>query len=483
MMRFFDYYTMRIYFNLSRNLWLIGLMLPVLFSCKSRKKDNPKPNFIVIFCDDLGYGDLGCFGSEVHQTPHIDQMAEEGVKLTSFYSTCSVSTPSRASLLTGCYPQRIDMAEMKKEGFRSVLTPQAQKGLNPSEITIAEILKKQGYATACIGKWHLGDQPKFFPTRQGFDTYYGIPYSNNMSNPDNPLPLLRDEEIIEAPVDQNTITKRYTLEAIDFIKENSNQPFFIYLPHTMPHNPVHASEKFRGKSDNGIYGDAVEEIDWSVGEILQCLKKEGLDEQTMVVFTSDNGAAQQFGGSNKPLSGWKGRTMEGGMRVPCIMRWPGKIPQGGEVDEITTTMDLLPTIHSVVYQESFDQRVIDGHNIFPLLSGKSEKSVYEAFFYYDRDQLQAVRSGKWKLVLPLENRFKAHYTDETEAVETQLYNLKQDIGEEHNVASEYPQVVKDLMRKAEMARQTLGSQDNPSEYVRPAGRVLAPESLQNFKNE
>jgi arylsulfatase A-like enzyme len=474
---------MRINFNFSNSLWLFGFMLPVLFSCKSREKKNSKPNFIVIFCDDLGYGDLGCFGSEVHQTPHIDQMAEEGVKLTSFYSTCSVSTPSRASLLTGCYPQRIDMAEMKKEGFRSVLTPRAHKGLNPSEITIAEILKKQGYATACIGKWHLGDQPKFLPTRQGFDTYYGIPYSNNMSNPDNPLPLLGDEEIIEAPVDQNTITKRYTREAIDFIKENSNQPFFIYLPHTMPHNPVHTSEKFRGQSDNGLYGDAVEEIDWSVGEILQCLKKEGLDEQTMVVFTSDNGAAEQFGGSNKPLSGWKGRTMEGGMRVPCIMRWPGKIPQGRKVDEITSTMDLLPTIHSVVYQESFDQRMIDGHNIFPLLSGKSEKSVYEAFFYYDRDQLQAVRSGKWKLVLSLENRFKAHYTDETEAVETQLYNLKQDIGEEHNVASEHPQVVEDLMRKVEIARKTLGSQDNPSEYVRPAGRVVAPESLQNSKNE
>ena len=270
-----------------------------------------KTNFIIIFCDDLGYGDIGCFGSKKHRTPNIDRMAAEGMRFTSFYVTSGVCTPSRSSLMTGCYPRRVNMHESDRN--ECVLFPVARKGLNPNEITIAEVLKSQGYATACVGKWHLGDQPEFLPTSQGFDYYYGIPYSNDMGGNQrskNPsLPLLRNTKVIEAPANQNTLTKRYTRQVIKFITENKDRPFFVYLPHTMPHNPVHSSEKFHGKSANDGYGDAVEEIDWSTGEILAALSKLGIDERTLVVFTSDNGAAQRWGGSNLPLSGFKGSTM------------------------------------------------------------------------------------------------------------------------------------------------------------------------------
>jgi len=280
-------------------------------SAVARDRAAIKPNFIIIFCDDLGYGDVGCFGSEKHRTPNINRMAAEGMRFTSFYVTSGVCTPSRSSLMTGCYPRRVNMHESDRN--ECVLFPVARKGLNPDEITIAEVLKAQGYATACVGKWHLGDQPEFLPTSQGFDYYFGIPYSNDMGanqrNSNPPLPLVRNKKVIEAPADQNTLTQRYTQEVIKFITANKDTPFFIYLPHTMPHNPVHSSEKFRGRSANGGYGDSVEEIDWSTGEILAALKKLDIDERTLVVFTSDNGAAPRWGGSNLPLSGWKGSTM------------------------------------------------------------------------------------------------------------------------------------------------------------------------------
>ncbi|MHC4679560.1 MAG: sulfatase-like hydrolase/transferase, partial [Planctomycetota bacterium] len=390
-----------------------------------------KPNFIIIFCDDLGYGDIGCFGSKKHRTPNIDTMAAEGMRFTSFYVTSGVCTPSRSSLMTGCYPRRVNMHQSNRN--ECVLFPVAQKGLNPNEITIAEVLKAQGYATACVGKWHMGDQPEFLPTSQGFDYYYGIPYSNDMgarqrsTNP--PLPLLRNETFIEAPADQNTLTQRYTEQVVKFITANRDKPFFVYLPHTMPHNPVHSSENFHGKSANDGYGDCVEEIDFSTGEILAALKRLALDERTLVVFTSDNGAASRWGGSNLPLSGWKGSTMEGGMREPCVMRWPGKIPAGATCREITSTLDLLPTLARLAGTREPQDRIIDGKDIRPLMTGRpGAKSPHEAFYYYQMDQLQAVRSGRWKLHLPLKVK-RANWGKGTPDRPMKLYDLEADVGE------------------------------------------------------
>ncbi len=438
-----------------------------------------KPNFIIIFCDDLGYGDLGCFGSKKHRTPNIDRMAHEGMRLTSFYVTSGVCTPSRASLMTGCYPRRVNMHQ--NTSGECVLFPVAKKGLNPDEVTIAEVLKKRGYATACIGKWHLGDQPAFLPTRQGFDYYFGIPYSNDMGggqrgkNP--PLPLVRNEKVIEAPANQNTLTKRYTEEAVKFITLNKDKPFLLYLPHAMPHNPVHASEKFRGKSANGGYGDAVEEIDWSTGEILAALRKLGIDERTLVLFTSDNGAASRWGGSNTPLSGWKGSTMEGGMREPCVVRWPGAIPAGATCDELSCTMDLPPTFARLAGAGPPGDRIIDGKDIWPLLSGRAgAKSPHEAFYYYQMDQLQAVRSGKWKLHLPLAMK-KRNWGKGTPNTPLRLYDVKADIGETTDVAAVHPDVVKRLLALAETAREDLGDTNRQGKHQRPAGLVVTPKPL------
>lgn len=441
-----------------------------------------KPNFVIVYCDDLGYGDVGCFGSTKHRTPNIDRMAEEGARFTSFYVTSGVCTPSRSSLVTASYPRRVNMHEDGRNGW--VLFPVAFKGLNPDEVTIAEVLKEQGYATGMVGKWHLGDQPQFLPTRQGFDSYYGIPYSNDMGvnqrnrkNP--PLPLLRMEEVIEAPVDQNTITQRYTTEAVRFIEENKDGPFFLYMPHTMPHNPVHSSERFRGKSANGGYGDAVEEIDWSVGEILKTISRLGIDEDTFVMFTSDNGAASRWGGSNLPLSGWKGSTMEGGQRVPCVMRWPGKIPAGLECKEVASTLDMLPTLAKLAGGAAPADRIIDGHDIWPLMSGeRGAKSPREAFFYYYRDQLQAVRSGQWKLCLALPKDGERRSGDQAGDPHTvRLFDLEADIGETTNVAADHPDVVERLTAYAEQARDDIGDRDRAGKNQRPAGREDNPQPL------
>ncbi len=437
-----------------------------------------KPNIIVIFADDMGYGDLSCFGSEKHRTPNIDQMAREGMRLTSFYVTSGVCTPSRSSLMTGCYPRRVNMHVSANNEW--VLFPVAKKGLNPSEITIAEILKKEGYATACIGKWHLGDQPQFLPTRQGFDSYFGIPYSNDMGakqrkkNP--PLPLLRNEKVIEAPVDQTTITKRYTKEAVKFITKNKENPFFLYFPHTMPHNPVNSSEKFKGKSANGGYGDSVEEIDWSVGELLATLKKQGIDDNTLVLFTSDNGAAKRWGGSNAPLSGWKGSTSEGGMRVPCVVRWPGKIPAGKTCSELCSTIDLLPTFSRLANTVPPIDRIIDGKDILPLLRGEPNvKSPHNAFYYYFTSQLQAVRSGNWKLWLPRE--FKKKNSEHQVTIPLKLYNLSKDIAEQHDVSAQHPDIVKRLTALAETASRDLGNGLLEGQNQRPSGLTVSPKPL------
>jgi arylsulfatase A-like enzyme len=437
-------------------------------------------NFIIIFCDDLGYGDIGCFGSKKHRTPNVDRMAHEGMRFTSFYVSSGVCTPSRSSLMTGCYPRRVNMHE--DEMRKCVLRPVSKKGLNPNEITIAEILKRRGYATACIGKWHLGDQPKFLPRRQGFDYYYGIPYSNDMGikkgHPKNPaLPLLRNEKVIEAPVDQNTLTKRYTEEAIKFITKNKDKPFFLYLPHAMPHCPVHASEKFRGKSANNGYGDAVEEIDWSTGEILAVLARLGLDKQTLVIFTSDNGADHRYGGSNLPLYEWKGTTFEGGMRIPCVMRWPDKIPAGRTCNELTSTIDLLPTFARLAGTKEPTDRVIDGKDIWPLMSGRrGAKSPHEAFYYYQMDQLQAVRSGKWKLHLPLKFK-KRNWGEPIPDAPLRLYDLETDIGETTDMADRYPEVVSRLLALIEKARDDLGDVGRQGRHQRPAGMVVSSRPL------
>ncbi|MGM9754920.1 MAG: sulfatase, partial [Parabacteroides sp.] len=352
-----------------------------------------RPNVIVVFIDDFGYGDLGCYGNTLHRTPNIDQMAKEGIRLTDFYVGASVSTPSRAALLTGCYPRRVSMhvnadpSPLMSKG-RQVLFPVSHKGLNPGEITIAELLKQQGYATACIGKWHLGDQLPFLPTRQGFDYYYGIPYSNDMNRPYCPLPLMEQEKVIVAPVGHDSLTIRYTNKAVEYIKSHKESPFFMYLCHNMTHNPLAASPAFKGKSKNGLYGDATEELDWSMGVLLKTLKEEGIDQNTIVIFTTDNGADQPFGGSNLPLRGYKGTTYEGGFRVPCIVRWPSKIPQGIESDELVTSMDFLPTFAHYCGYDIPTDRVIDGHDVSAIWEGKSAQSPTETFYYYQKQQLQ-----------------------------------------------------------------------------------------------
>ena len=453
------------------------LFFTVLFSCDTTR--NVPPNFIIIFCDDLGYGDLACYGSEHHRTPNLDRMAGQGMMFTDFYVTSGVCTPSRSSIMTGCYPRRVDMhVNARPVGSigRQVLFPRASKGLNPNEITIAEMLKGKGYATACIGKWHLGDQAPFLPARQGFDYYYGIPYSNDMNRDFCPLPLMRNEQVIEAPVDQNTLTRRYTEEVIKFIQEHQEVPFFVYLPHAMTHNPLHASDAFRGKSANGIYGDAVEEIDWSTGEIIGILEELGLAENTLVVFTSDNGAAERWGGSNGMLSGWKGSTWEGGMREPCLMWWPGTIPDGKTCRELATTMDLLPTISELSGADLPDDRIIDGKNILPLmLAEKGTQSPYEAFFYYQLEQLQAVRSGKWKLHLALDSMYtNIHLGTWGPGRDMKLIDLSADIKEQVDVSADHPEIVEKLLNYADQAREDLGDLGREGRNVRKAAIVEDP---------
>jgi len=434
-----------------------------------RPTDTP-PNFILIFIDDMGYGDLGCYGSKINRTPSIDRLASEGVKMTSFYSACSVCTPSRAALMTGCYPQRVDMHV--DSGGLCVLFPAGKKGLNPKEITIAEILKDRGYETMCIGKWHLGDQPPFLPTRQGFDSYYGIPYSNDMNRNFAPLPLMRDETTFEAPVHQDDITKRYTEEAIKFITKSKDKPFFLYLPHTMVHAPLKASEAFRGRTKHGIFSDAVEELDWSTGEIMKTLDKLGIDERTMIIFTSDNGGMHLA--CNDPLRGRKGQTWEGGMREPCLIRWPGQIPAGRVCDEVSGTIDILPTFAHLTGGKVPTDRVIDGKNIWPLLAGTpGAVSPHEAYYYYQKDQLQAVRAGQWKLFPAMETKIKNWGKPDLNQP-LQLYDLDADIAESKNLAAEHPEVVARLTALMDKMRAELGDWKQPGKAMRPAAMVEDP---------
>jgi arylsulfatase A-like enzyme len=397
------------------------------------------PNFIVIFTDDQGYQDVGCFGSPDIATPNLDRMAAEGVRFTDFYTAAPVCSPARAAILTGCYPPRV--------GVTKVLFPNSRVGLNPDEITIADLLRTRGYATACVGKWHLGHLPEFLPTRQGFDSYFGIPYSNDMK----PTPLMRDTSVVEEPARQETLTRRYTEEAVRFIAANRKRPFFVYLAHTFPHVPLHAAAAFKGKSRRGRYGDTIEEIDWGVGELIRCLKKLGLDRDTLIVFTSDNGpwlGKGKNGGSALPLRGGKFSTWEGGMRMPTIMRWPGTMPAGKTCREVAATIDLLPTFAALARARLPTDRVIDGRNILPLIQKPERaKSPHQGFYYYKGGNLQAVRSGTWKL--RKEGRAPA------------LYDLARDIGEEKDVSAQNPAVARQLQAMMSQFNKSLKARSRP----------------------
>jgi arylsulfatase A-like enzyme len=447
-----------------------------------RAEDRP-PNIILILADNLGTGDLGCYGSKLHRTPNLDRMAAEGMRLTSFYVTSGVCTPSRASIMTGCYAQRVNL-HVSTTGA-SVLQPVAPKGLHPDEITIAEALRGRGYATACFGKWHLGDQSPFLPTNQGFAEFLGIPYSEDMvqeKKPDvwPPLPLMRGTEVIEAPVDCEKLTRLYTEAAVDFIRRSKAKPFFLYMPAARPGSTkvVHVGNEFRGKSANGLYGDSVEELDWSLGAVLDEVKKQGLDERTLVIWTSDNGAVRRDPpqGSNAPYSGWGYSTTEGGMRMPCLIRWPGQIPAGKVSDEVCTSMDFLPTLAALAGGTRDSSHKIDGFDARDLWLGKPDAvSRYDkgGFFFYHMSQLQAVRRGPWKLYVPLEKTL-APGAKKAAPKPLQLFDVRNDVGEQREVSAEHPDVVKSLLSLAEAARQDLGDLDRPGAGQREAGHVEHP---------
>lgn len=442
-----------------------------------------KPNFIFVLCDNLGNGDVRCFNPQTkHRTPNLDRMAAEGTRFTSYYSASGVCTPSRAALMSGCYPRRINMHANATGG--AVLQPLATKGLNPSETTLAEVLKSAGYATMIIGKWHLGDQPEFLPTRQGFDHFFGIPYSDDMTRDKKPeewpeLPLMRDEVVIEAPVDRDYLTRRYTEEAIRYMEANQAKPFFLYLPQAMPGSTKapYSSPAFKGKSANGQWGDSVEELDWSMGEILAALKRLKLDEKTLVIWTSDNGAPNRNPpqGSNAPYRGWGYNTSEGAMRMPMIARWPGKVPAGRECRELCSMLDILPTFASLA-EAALPKQTIDGHDIRRILLNKvgaKSKADEQGFFYYHIDQLQAVRSGPWKLYLPLQAKRMNLATKRAPSI-LQLYNVRDDITEAHELSANQPEIVERLLKLAEVARTQIGDEEKPGLGQRPAGFVEKP---------
>lgn len=438
-----------------------------------------RPNFVIINIDDLGYADVGAFGSKINRTPNIDRMAAEGRKLTSFYAA-PVCSPSRAALMTGSYAKRA-------LPIPHVLFPADPVGLAPEEITIAELLRSAGYRTALVGKWHLGDQPEFLPLQQGFDEYFGLPYSNDMGPAADgvksslgeplpktppgqkgqpPLPLMRNNTVLKRvlPDDQQALVEMYTQESVRFITENQQRPFFLYLAHSAVHFPIYPGKKWAGRSEHGYYSDWVEEVDWSVGQVLDTLRAHGLDRKTLVLFVSDNGGTPR--GSNAPLRGFKGSTWEGGIRVPAIAWWPGTIPAGTTSDVIVGMFDILPTFAYLAGADLPSDRKLDGMNIWDHLTGKADgQPAHETFYYFRGLVLEGVRHGDWKLRLPPGG--KGH---------PQLYNLREDIGESRDLAKEHPEIVAKLQSLVESMKEDLGLEDiGPG--CRPLGRVSNPEPL------
>ncbi|MGQ9634367.1 MAG: sulfatase family protein [Bryobacteraceae bacterium] len=439
---------------------------PLCLAAQSRP-----PNVVLIYCDDLGYGDLGCYGSGI-RTPNLDRMAAEGIRFTHFYSGNPVCSPSRAALLTGRYPTRV--------GVPRVLSPKDTTGLPDSEVTVAQMLKKRGYATMCVGKWHLGHLAQYLPTNRGFDEYFGIPYSNDM----DPRVLMHNTEVIENPARLDTLTPRYTEQALRFIEKAKNQPFFLYLPHTYPHIPLGTSERFRGKSPLGLYGDVIEELDWSTGEILTALKRHGLDNNTLVMFSSDNGPWYQ--GSPGKLRGRKGTTWEGGQRVPFIARFPGRIPKGKTCSGVASVMDILPTVARLC-GANLPPNPLDGIDIWPMLSGQRPELEREALLYFDNVHLQCARWKQWKLHVARHN--SAAYSPAPEGgrvnlplAQPELYDLVQDPDESYDIAPERPEIVQEIRFRIERLMQ--GFPDNIRKVweqtqakkvpVRPAGSYPVP---------
>ncbi len=452
------------------------------------------PNIVVLLCDNLGYGDTEPFGSTLHRTPHLERMAREGRRLTHFYASAGVCTPSRASFMTGCYAQRVGLHRTPRDGH--VLRPVSPYGLDAGETTVAELLRARGYATAMIGKWHLGDQPAFLPTRHGFDSYFGIPYSDDMTQRRGraserfesdrwpPLPLMEGERVVEAPADRNLLTKRYTERALGYIETNRDRPFFLFLSHAMPGSErvPFASDGFRGNSRNGAWGDAVEELDWSTGQILGKLEETGLDRGTLVLWTSDNGAplaadpASRARGSNRPLHGRGYTTAEGAFRVPAIAWWPGTILAGTESDELISLIDMLPTFAALSGTQVPEGREIDGLDVTDALIGRGRaRSPRRDLYYYHEDTLHAVRSGPWKLFLPLQRPGTRHpHFPDGDLGRPLLFNLADDPGSESDLASSRPEVVEHLMTVAERARAVLGDGEARGSGQRPPGRVDSP---------
>ncbi len=473
-------------------------VISMILTVSCQKSREGKPNIIIIFTDDQGYGDLGCYGSPNISTPNIDQMAEEGLRFSSFYAA-PFCGPSRAQLMTGCYPPRVGHARNPGPG--------SNFGLHPNEVTIAELLKDEAYATMCIGKWHLGDAPEFLPTRQGFDAFFGIPFSNDMwsyhpkmpplENEDslmlaireraaytgyagqgsyypsdggfpNALPLMYNEAVIEENPDQQQLTTRYTEAALTFIDEQHKKPFFLYLAHAMPHVPLFVSKKFADKSIRGLYGDVIMEIDWSVGQIIDRLKQHGIDEKTLVVFTSDNGPWLAYGidgGSAGPLRDGKGSSFEGGERVPAIFRWPGKIPPNRLTDAFAGNLDLLPTIGKLAGSKLPQDRVLDGRDLWPLLSGETDKSPHQYFHYFGgsgegRINYRGIRDERWKLLLSVDS--------DSIIISQALYDLNADVSERFDRLQEHPEIAKHLNGSAQKFY------DELTQNLRPAGHRIQP---------
>ncbi|BCU77931.1 arylsulfatase [Luteolibacter sp. LG18] len=467
---------------------MLGLLVAVVVPSVRAAEEKPvPPNVIVIYIDDMGYGDIGPFGAKGYATPNLDRMAAEGTRFTSFYSVQAVCSASRAGLMTGCYPNRV--------GIAGALFPHSKVGLAPEETTIAEVCRTRGYATACIGKWHLGDAREFLPPQQGFDEYFGLPYSNDMrplpGNTHPPLPLLEGNTVVNPAVDdaaQDQLTTWYTERAVDFIRRHKERPFFLYLPHSMVHVPLHVSDKFRGKTERGLFGDAVAELDWSVGEVLGELRRSGIDDRTLVMFCSDNGPWLNHGdhaGSAGPLREGKGTSWDGGVREPTLMRWPGHIPAGRTCDVPLATIDVLPTVAALAGAE-LPARKIDGVDIGDVITGKSDRAPHEAlFFYYHGNDLESMRSGKWKLEFarsysslagkPPGKDGKAVPYTQVKIPAAQLYDLDADPGERSDLAAARPEVVARLSALADRQREELGDElvKRPGTARRAPGKTTA----------